>query len=768
MPREQSIPLDIPPGVVKSRSGEGIPGRWSDALNVRFRAGKPEKRKGSVSINDTTMEGKARGMEAWNKTTGDGLYSVGTNLKLYGSVDGEDVINITPLRFQQDWEEQLSTTINLGAVSVRMTAHGYSLGKKFVIYGNSFQGGSLIGGIALNPSGDSTVWELVSVTDVDNFKLYPATPTGTLANDPFAMTNLSAVVTVTHASHGRATGDGVWFSGATAAHGITIVGDYKITVVNVNSYTITHGSAATSTGAGGGAAVVYHYGETATATESLAGGVVPYYVHLTNPFATTNGDATVTITHTAHGARALDTIVISGASAVAGLSLDGEHEIATVVDANSYTIEAGSNANATTTGGGTAVLIEYEISTGPADKIAATLRGFGTGALGSGFFGASGPASDATYFDPRTWAIDNVGTDAIMSPLGGTIYYWDSSEEGRADAIPYAPTQLRYAFQTEERHLHGLGINGDPMVIGWASQDDMDDWTPTATNTANISRRVREGSALVAGTPAGGGMNLIWTDTALYLHQYTGSRFVYDTRLGASNAGLIAPQAFAKTPMGLMWMTPTARFLMWSGSVQPIPNAADIQAWVFENLDSAQKGKINAHYDAINNSVDFYFVPTDAAEPDWYVTVCLDDFSWVNGVQTRTTGSSFRSGAQNPHRVNAGKVYRHEDGYDDDGVAADSSITLAPYDLGDHYSEIFGFDPDFRRRTGDLEITVETYDRDPDDLEDTETETIDSSALVDLRSSGRHIGLTISQEVLGGDWALGKPKVLVQTGGRRR
>ena len=69
---------------------------------------------------------------------------------------------------------------------------------------------------------------------------------------PFAMTNGSAVVTVTHNSHGMATANQVTFSGASAAGGITISGTYSITYVSANSYTITHVSAATSTTTGGG------------------------------------------------------------------------------------------------------------------------------------------------------------------------------------------------------------------------------------------------------------------------------------------------------------------------------------------------------------------------------------------------------------------------------------------------------------------------------------------------------------------------------------
>lgn len=756
------VPLDIPPGVVKTRSGEGAMGRWSDALNVRFVAGKPEKRAGFEQINTVLLDGKARGMEAWNDLTGQGLYAVGTNTKLYGSTDGLDVINITPLRFQQEWVDKLSTTIHLGAVSVAMTAHGYSVGKPFKIYGNSFQGGSLVGGIALNG-----LWEIVSVTDADNFKLYPSGDKGTLAADPFATVNTSANVTVTHTAHGRATGDAVWFSGAAAVNGITIAGDYQITVINANSYTITHSAPATGTGSGGGSSVAYHYGSGATSTVAAGGGTVPYYTYLTDPFATTDTSTTVTVTHVGHGAARGDTIVVDATSNVGGLVLDGEYTIDTVIDADTYEFTAASAATSTDTGGGS-TLIEYEISIGPADKITATLRGFGTGALGSGFFGASGPASDSTYYDPRTWSIDKNGEDAIACPLGGTIYYWDSSAAGRADAIPNAPGSLRYACMTEERHLHALGIDGDPLKFGWATQDAMSDWTPTAINTANNSRRVREGSTLVAMAPVGAGMNLIWTDTAQYVHQYTGSKFVYDTRLGTKGAGLIAPQAFAVTPLGVCWMG-QKRFWMWNGSTTPIPRATDIETWVFGNIDANQKSKCFAHYDAVNNSVDFYFVPSGGSEPSLYVTVNLDDFTWVNGTQTRTTGATFDAGAQQPLRVNEGKVYRHEVGFDADGVSAPSSLTLAPYEIGKKWSELLGFDPDFKRQTGDLEISVMTYDRNATVVEDTETETVSTTdQIVDLRVSGRHVSITLSQDVLGGDWALDTPQIDVKTSAARR
>lgn len=748
------IPLEIPPGVVKTRSGEGATGRWNDALNVRFVAGKPRKKAGFERLNPTTMLGKARGMKAWNKINGLGLYAVGTHLKLYGSTDAIDVINITPLRPVYSWAKALTTALNHGYVSVHMTGHGFSVGQLFFVFGNSSKGGSQIAGLILGN------WVLVEVTDADNFKIYPNSAIGTLGASPFATTNTSTTVTVTHASHGRKTGDTVWFSGSSAVGGITIAGDYQITVLNGNSYTIVHSAPATSTTTGGGT-VAYKYGLPANATVVSGGGTVPYNRYLANnPFATTNLSTTITVSHVAHGAIPGDTANISGAVAVAGITIAGDYVVQTAAT-DSYTITHSAAANATTTGGGAVVLANYEISPGPADKITSH-RGFGQGPLGAGPFGTSTSVSSATYYDPRTWSVDNAGEDAIFCPLGGSAYYWDSSVGGRADVIDGAPVMARYAFMTEERHLQILGAGGDPMVIAWNSQDNLDDWVPSNTNTANSGRRVREGSSLVAGCTAGGGLNLIWTDTAVYRHLYTGSKYIYDTSVLAPEAGLISPQGFAKTPKGIVWMSQT-RFKLYSGWVMDIPNAKDVQTWVYDNLDPNQLSKQVTLYDAVNNSVDFHFVPKGGSEPSWYVTVCLDDFSWVSGVETRSTGSAFQKGKKNPLKVLDGVVYTHETGVNADGASAPSSISLAPYQVQEDWSEFLGFDPNFKSLTGQMQLHITSYDHDETDVVDDETETLTpGDEVVDFRSSGRHISLTLSQDLLNGDWALDVPKIDVK------
>lgn len=92
------------------------------------------------------------------------------------------------------------------------------------------------------------------------YDITPLRSTATLGVNPFAMTSGSAEVTVTHVAHGAYVDDYVTFSGATAAGGITISGEYQITtMVDVDTYKITHTAQASSTTTGGGAAVEAKY-----------------------------------------------------------------------------------------------------------------------------------------------------------------------------------------------------------------------------------------------------------------------------------------------------------------------------------------------------------------------------------------------------------------------------------------------------------------------------------------------------------------------------
>jgi len=84
---------------------------------------------------------------------------------------------------------------------------------------------------------------------------------------------------------------------------------------------------------------------------------------LTNPFTTTSGSATVTVTDASYNPSVGDYVTFSGASAVGGLTISDDYVVVTVPTSTTYTITAATTASSTATGGGT-VTAQYEYPTG--------------------------------------------------------------------------------------------------------------------------------------------------------------------------------------------------------------------------------------------------------------------------------------------------------------------------------------------------------------------------------------------------------------------
>jgi hypothetical protein len=148
---------------------------------------------------------------------------------------------------------------------------------------------------------------------------------------------------------------------------------------------------------------------------------------LTNPFTATDGSAVITVADTAHGCVSGDFVTYSGATGLGGsisaLILNTEHQV-TVVNANTYTITVGVNANATdaagSPGGGTVTAV-YQINVGPATAV--PVVGWGAGTWGSGPWGTGGTSLTSI----RLWSQRNYGEDLVFGPRGGGLFYWDAT-----------------------------------------------------------------------------------------------------------------------------------------------------------------------------------------------------------------------------------------------------------------------------------------------------------------------------------------------------
>ena len=148
-------------------------------------------------------------------------------------------------------------------------------------------------------------------------------------------------------------------------------------------------------------------------------------------FAAVNGDATITVTDTANGAVANDFVTFSGAVSLGGNItanvLNQEYQIATIVDADTYTIEAKDTSGNTvladgsdTGNGGSSVVGAYQINVGLDVYVPGT--GWGINGWGAGTFGSAGALDPVNQL--RIWTHDHFGENLIINPRAGGIYEW--------------------------------------------------------------------------------------------------------------------------------------------------------------------------------------------------------------------------------------------------------------------------------------------------------------------------------------------------------
>lgn len=601
------------------------------------------------------------------------------------------------------------------------------------------------------------------VSDDDAIAFVDKTPRVTIdyLDDKLSTTNLDNTVTVTHTAHGLATGDRIMLRGAShnlggMIAGLDINGTYSVTVLDANNYTFDHA-------------------DTANATLALGGGRVFYVYSTTDPFETTSGDNTVVVNKNSHGLEVGQRVYINGGSAVAGLTFDGVYTVLTA-SANEFTVDHASNAGSTTTGGGETI-IEGLLREGSTSAGGSGGSGgvYGSGIYGVGFYGiAAGGEIDPIYIEPRFWSIDNYGEDLVLCPLGGLLYYYDTSRGGVPTPVLEAFSSIRFIFVTDEKIVHALGINGDPTKFGWSDQADLTEWVATDINQASAGRDVQGGSRLLGGCKVANGVNLLFTDTTVYVHQYTGGALVYDTRIApdGNDNGLIGPLSFASLNGKVFWMSQNG-FRMFDGAVRDIPQSEDIEDYVYSRLNQAQIIKIAAFSSPLKSEIWFTFPINVDGEPRRYAAVALADFSWSYGDLDRTCGCYFDTQGSEPIWFGLdGYVYTHETGQDADGEALPWVLTYAAFGDGAMFMSIPSFDPDFQRDVGEITFAFSAYDTDPAMVTDTDVLVYDSTvdgAALQPRIDGRFIRLRMSGGVeLGDDFRLGVPKVAIKKTGRRR
>ena len=344
-------------------------------------------------------------------------------------------------------------------------------------------------------------------------------------------------------------------------------------------------------------------------------------------FTTTNGSTTVVVNDAAHGANEGDFVTFSAVSGnpggITNASLTNEFEIQEVLSTGTYTIVSPTSATSTVATAGAATAT-YQINVG--GDISFVDFGWGTGTWGLSTWGTPRPASTGLSLLARVWQFDNFGENLILQQVDGGIYEWaPSSGLGtRATAISGAPTKSKYALvSTPDRHLVCFGTEStlgdptsqDPMFVRFSSQEDVNDFVATATNTAG-GQRLTDGNEIISALRSRGQI-LIWTDTSIHGQQFLGPPYTFGFQQLGANCGIISPHSAADVNGVAYWMSKDA-FFVFDGSVKKIP--CTVQDYVFEDLNIAQATAVNAGINTQFNEVTWFYPSLSSDYVNRFVT----------------------------------------------------------------------------------------------------------------------------------------------------
>ena len=525
-------------------------------------------------------------------------------------------------------------------------------------------------------------------------------------------------------------------------------------------------------------------------------------------FSASDGDATITVADTAHGAVKNDFVTFSGAVTLGGLItanvLNQEYQIATIVNTNSYTIEAKDTdgdtvtANSSDSGnGGSSVVGAYQINVGLDVYVEGS--GWGASPWSDGTWGSTSALSATNQL--RLWTHDNFGEDLVMNVRGGGNYYWDNTNGLTTRAVALsdltnanlAPTKGLQAIVSDiDRHVIILGADPlntggtartgaiDPMFVCWCDQENITEWEPKSINTAG-SVRLSAGSLVVGGIRARQEI-LIWTDTSLYSMKFIGQPFIFSTNLVNEGVGLIGPKAVVNSPVGIFWMDKKGIY-NYGGQVQLVP--CDVHAYVFGDLNESQVYKVFGFLNKQFNEVGWFYPSASSTEIDRYVSYNYLEKVWSIGQLVRSAWLD-EGLVEYPRAAyttsDVGYLYQQETGNDADGSPMTNVyIESGDFDIddGERIQSVGRIVPDIKF-TGDnssslLNCVLKTRNYPGDSLTTKSTSNVSSTTQkLNVRGRARQIVLRFESDddnttdyTLGLGFRVGATRIGITPDGRR-
>ena len=550
---------------------------------------------------------------------------------------------------------------------------------------------------------------------------------------------------------------------------------------------------------------------------------------------TVNGSNVLQVNKGSHGLQVgryitLSGVTVTGASDFTTAELEVAYEILTVPDIDTFTVQAVRAEGGTgMTAAGAATVNPY-VQVGPVFQTVG--YGWSTSSWGDETWGTE-RATSSVVLDPGNWSLDNYGQVLVATIRDGETFTWNAgassartiraSKSTSGFSTSANPTASRLTQVSDrDRHLFHFGTETtigdpttqDPMFIRFSNQEDLNDYTPTAVNTAGTFR-LDKGNRIV-GAVSGKDYTLVLTDSSAYVIQFVGPPFTFSVRQVGTNCGLIGQHALSYSDGKVFWMSGEGGFFVFDGTVKSLPCL--VEDFVFttnsNNLGINYNASdiVYAEHNTLYSEVNWFYPKSGSDQIDRCVTYNYGENVWTTSSLARTsyvdTGVFDVPYATEYNKTSlpvfgdilgitntygASTYYAHEVGTDQVNSSGTTSINAfiesGDFDItarrsmtgqstgmvdyrgdGEFFMSVKRFIPDFKVLTGNSKITLL--------LNDYPNNTASSSPLgpftitnstdkVDTRARGRLLSIKIENDGTGETWRYGTLRLDAQPDGRR-
>jgi len=513
----------------------------------------------------------------------------------------------------------------------------------------------------------------------------------------------------------------------------------------------------------------------------------------------------------------IDNVTLPGGTGYVDSDFENKlFQVTSITSATVFTITQSTAATGTVATGGSIDVKPYE-QVGPAAQSYG--YGWGTDTWGNGGWGEASSATDVSL-EPGLWSLSNFGQVLVATIANGKTFTWNSGDASRLTTRASTttsgfettnnPTATRVSLVSPTtRHLIHLGTETtigdtatqDDMFIRFSDQEDINDYTPTAINSAG-TQRLQDGTKIIGSLKAKETI-LIWTDNALYTMKFIGAPFTFGFEQVGTNCGLIGKNAAVEIDGVAFWMSNNG-FFMFDGTVKSLP--CSVEDYVYDQADTTKGQQVYAGLNNQFTEVTWYYPSTNSEYNDQYVIYNygagaekLPGGVWYIGTESRTTwidasvypkpfATKFNSSETGTFPVIVGEsdlgqtvFFEHEVGTDQvnpDGSTTTITSFVKSYDFdlqsqgtaGEVFLAVRRFIPDFKDLQGNCKITlaVKRYPQQSDTTTALSPFTITSSTdKKDTRARGRFVNIKIENDSNSESWRFGTFRLDIQPDGRR-